>query len=126
MQWECGEKKGGVLVNEKYAKTARMLRDKCCNNCLHGRWQTCRKRAIGEHCGTLENVAADLIEKLASELEQAKREQDAAKRDLELSVEKCEYCKKAPAFKTCPKWQECSDCYGWEWRGPCAENGGTE
>lgn len=67
--------------------------------------------------------AADLIKQLTAELEQVKRERDAAVKELSRAVDACEYCGKTVKMQNCPKWQECSECCGWEWRGVCAENG---
>lgn len=69
---------------------------------------------------------ADLIEQLTAELEQVKRERDAAVKELSSAVDACEYCSKLDTRLTCPEWQECNKCCGWKWRGPCAENGGAE
>ena len=59
--------------------------------------------------------AAHLIESLSAELEQAKRERDAAKHDL---IPSCAICAHNRGLK---KWDdECNDCYDkskWQWRG---------
>lgn len=69
---------------------------------------------------------ADIIEQLSSELEQVKRERDAAINELKDAVEACEYCKKFAKRSFCSELENCDECCGWEWRGPCAENGGAD
>ena len=79
---------------------------------------------------------ADFIESLAAELEKVKRERDAAVRDIRhdcdtckhkeacLSNDFCEECGHAESDNT-----PCCSCHNlcnWEWRGPWAENGGSE
>lgn len=60
-------------------------------------------------------TAANLIESLSAELEQVKRERDAAKQDL---IPSCSICVHNRGLK---KWDdECIDCYDkskWQWRG---------
>ena len=86
--------------------------------------------------------ARQLREALA-ELERVKRERDAALNDLKIADfwGNCQFCKHVDdhdaACETndylCCDCQEptcacktCANATGWEWRGPCAENGGTE
>jgi len=65
-------------------------------------------------CGLMK-AAADLIESLSAELEQVKRERDAAMQDL---IPSCSICVHNRGLK---KWDdECIDCYDkskWQWRG---------
>lgn len=52
-------------------------------------------------------------EKLRAELEQVKRERDAAIRDLEM-VSVCDTC----VHEHAPSCPGCNDAENWEWRGP--------
>ena len=52
-------------------------------------------------------------EKLRDELEQVKRERDAAIRDLEM-VSVCDTC----VHEHAPSCPGCNDAENWEWRGP--------
>jgi hypothetical protein len=75
----------------------------------------------------LYETALQVAIKYQRELEQVKRERDAAINELSY-FRKCSNCRKHSS--------EGGDCYGnhacgngnpdWEWRGVCAENGGTE
>ena len=79
---------------------------------------------VGNHCeDKLESDAADLIERLSEELEQVKRERDAAIRDARRGG----HCVKCKHWGT----KRCLDCcysFGvgendnWEWRGVVKEN----
>lgn len=65
------------------------------------------------------NAAADLIEALAAELEQVKRERDAAVEDLKdycyTGKVMCHYCKFLGNGRFCEN--ECGDGECFEWRG---------
>lgn len=95
----------------------------------------CKDAAIAEQSRQLKAALA--------ELEQVKRERDAALNDLKIADfwGNCQFCKYVgdhdAACETndylCCDCQEptcacktCANATGWEWRGPCAENGGTE
>ena len=52
-------------------------------------------------------------EKLRADLEQVKRERDAAIRDLEM-VSVCDTC----VHEHAPSCPGCNDAENWEWRGP--------
>ena len=78
-------------------------------------------------------IATDLIEQLTAELEQVKRERDAAVRDVKSLCATnyfignyCAYCKynepDGQCFHNCEPY---SDKWGWHWRGVCAETGGA-
>lgn len=78
--------------------------------------------------------AADLIEQLTAELEQVRRERDAAVEDLRGRCYACANArshKKYPNLKTCEYFSiavggyEITRCDKWQWRSPCAENGGV-
>lgn len=88
--------------------------------------------------------AADMIEKLSAELEQVKRERDAAIADME-EVQGCicqackHYYQPDPNVRkwSCrvlgEYWADICDhdgglllCGSFKWRGPCAENGGAD
>lgn len=66
------------------------------------------------------------LKRMEDKLEQAKRERDAAARDFKVFVHDgyaCKFCAKDR--------RECGshagfDCELFEWRGPCAENGGGQ
>ena len=76
------------------------------------------------------NIAADLIEFLAAELEQVKRERDAAVKDI-YSMKACALCKHYPSGEECETYfllcnecdnencicKECVDGKKMEWRG---------
>lgn len=76
-----------------------------------------------------EQSQADRIEKLEAELEQVKRERDAAVKDLKDSDEACEYCANyeghirecnLDCYGSCKKNDcKCNGCRGehWQWRG---------
>lgn len=78
-------------------------------------------------CSSNKNVAAlALIRQLEAENAELKRELDAAKQDMkEIAQDNdyqiCAYCKKYPFFCS-----ECEEYSGFEWRGPCEENGGPK
>lgn len=81
--------------------------------------------------------AAELLRNLSGELEQVKKERDAALTDL-WNMCSCKKCKHIGSSATDDS--KCTDCWlgtipghpelshrtNWEWRGPCKENGGTE
>lgn len=77
----------------------------------------------------LQDKAADLIEQLTAELEQVRRERDAAVRDLSVH-DHCALCKHYDCRIDDSPCRECLDSKKawalWQWRGPCAENGGAE
>lgn len=64
--------------------------------------------------------AADLIESLAAELEQVKRERDAAVEELDHFCDNCKYVDNAYGEEPCPsrtEYDHCDRCPGWQWRG---------
>ena len=69
------------------------------------------------------------LRQAAEALEEAERERDAAVRDIEIH-DGCEACKHADLLETDSPCREClasSEWFPlWQWRGPCAENGGAE
>lgn len=73
----------------------------------------------------MQEQAIDRLEKLykdtLAELEQVKRERDAALLELKESVDSCTFCKKYGDGRTCPMCGKCTECCGWEWRGPKEE-----
>ena len=74
-------------------------------------------------------IATDLIEELTAELEQVKRERDAAVRDLR-EQNACAHCKHyQPGNLAANCEHECmfisGSKTGWQWRGVCEENGGA-
>lgn len=87
----------------------------------------------------LQDKAADLIEQLTAELEQVKRERDAAVWDIKNS-QPCFACRHFQRNEgSCKGGRQCmfemltADEFGeeyegllWQWRGVCAENGGAE
>ncbi len=82
-------------------------------------------------CNSLRRQAADLIESLEAELEQAKRERNAAIKN----ANSCRACKHAKPWKVNSSLVSCdklninkiaTGCPYFEWRGPCAQNGGAE
>lgn len=91
-----------------------------------------------EECEELKNQAADLIESLTAELEttrhqleQAKQERNAWKLLAEAAVNDFGKCCAICKYNTesmCVNPNGCLNISGtntgWEWRGPCAENGG--
>lgn len=83
------------------------------------------------------NEAAEMLQDLAAELEQVKRERDAALTDLwnMCSCKKCKHIGSSATddskcgdcwLRTVPGHPELSHRTNWEWRGLCKENGGTE
>lgn len=102
------------------------LRQKACADCVFYVNDWCRHLKKDSHCeDNTEHEAADMIEQLTAELEQVKRERDAAVNDI---PKDCGNCRKNFSNRThqqCEKWP-CGKCCGWQWRGPCAENGGVE
>ena len=79
--------------------------------------------------------AADMIEQLTAELEQTTRERDAAIRELHNGVyHLCISCKSCRGKDGCEKFgkrdiaegEYVAMCGQYEWRGPCAQNGGVE
>lgn len=74
------------------------------------------------NCNVLDyvNDAADLIESLAAELEQVKRERDAAVDELDHFCDNCKYVDNAYGEYPCPsrtEYDHCDSCPGWQWRG---------
>lgn len=67
---------------------------------------------------TMLHTAADVVESLLAELEQTKRERDAAVEDLS-SNWKCAICKhKCYPIDECPYYKTCGLAYmHWQWRG---------
>lgn len=59
------------------------LRKSACNGCIHNKIGRCMHIQQGKFCGSERHAAADLIEKLSAELEQVKRERNAAIADME-------------------------------------------
>ena len=72
--------------------------------------------ALKEH---IEHCPEHPASRLRAELEQVKRERDAARHD----AKGCHTCAK---FRQCDPLSGHAQCLGYKWRGPCAENGGTE
>lgn len=76
-------------------------------------------------CSTI----AVMLKRLSEELEQVKRERDAAVRDLS-AHDHCAICKDYDCRMNDSPCRECLDSKKawelWQWRGVCAENGGTE
>ena len=76
-------------------------------------------RAFADQEDVLDNAATAIStlqaenEKLRAELEQVKRERDAAIRDLEM-VSVCDTC----VHEHAPSCPGCNDAENWEWRGP--------
>jgi len=77
--------------------------------------------------------AAELLRDLSGELEQVKRERDAALTDL-WNMCSCKKCKHIGSvngkcddcwLRTIPGHSELSHRTHWEWRGMCVENGGV-
>lgn len=70
---------------------------------------------------------AILLKDLSEELEQVKRERDAAVKDLAV-IKFCALCRNDDTNDDLPF--ACTWCgsskQNWQWRGPCAENGGVE
>lgn len=81
-------------------------------------------------CGEddIKNRAADLIEQLTAELEQVRRERDAAIYDLTEHGQNCHTCRH---YDKTVNDDPCANCRGgyieehWQWRG-VQENGGAE
>lgn len=75
--------------------------------------------AFPHDTGKIINACADLIESLAAELEQVKRERDAAVADLKdycyTGKVMCHYCKFLGNGRFCEN--ECGDGECFEWRG---------
>ena len=67
--------------------------------------------------------AADLLESLSNELEQVKRERDAAVEDMELMGEYRPYCQVCAHVNSDSKQEPCFSCCegyminNWQWRG---------
>lgn len=81
--------------------------------------------------GRLHRYAADVIESMTAELEQVKRERNAAIKD----ANSCRACKHAKPWNVNSYLVSCdklninkiaTGCPYFEWRGPCAQNGGAE
>lgn len=72
---------------------------------------------------------AMMLERLTVELEQVKRERDAAIYDLTEHGQNCHTCRH---YDKTVNDDPCSNCRGgyieehWQWRGVCAENGGKK
>lgn len=70
-----------------------------------------------------------LVEQLTAELEQVRRERDAAVRDVSVH-DPCAVCKHCDCGINDSPCRECLDgkkpWEEWQWRGVCAENGGAE
>lgn len=75
-------------------------------------------------------LAVDMIVQMAADLEELRQERDAAVRDLKHKSFGCEKCKHymIASGKMCdlPIGERKHSFGCWEWRGPCAENGGVE
>lgn len=83
-----------------------------------------------DEAGCVENLfhgAANLIESMAAELEQVKRERDAAVRDMAV-IKFCAVCRHDDTKDELPL--ACTSCgsgkQNWRWRGLCKGNGGGE
>lgn len=95
------------------------LRTKCreegsCNVC--GKNSFCHLHGDEE----LSDLAADLIESLSEELEQVKRERDAAVEDLRKvcrAVRVCFCCKSREAEYVSNDCMDCINGCNWQWRG---------
>lgn len=70
-------------------------------------------RTVVEKVRSALSTIQDENEKLRAELEQVKRERDAAIRDLEM-VSVCDTC----VHEHAPSCPGCNDAENWEWRGP--------
>ena len=96
-----------------------------CSDCVF-MTLTCAHRRNGEYCETNIHDAANLIERIAAELEQVKRERDAAVKDLEV-IKLCALCRNDETKDKLPF--ACTSCgsgkSNWRWRGLCKENGGS-
>lgn len=108
-------------MDEKAKKIVDGLR--CCNEIPHdctkkGCYLASSKRIC---VMALRDDAADLIERLSEELDQVKRERDAAINDMRKYYGLCSTCKHKDGVK-CKLYEEgCKPCK-WQWRGVCAEN----
>ena len=71
------------------------------------------KRFVALDAATALSTLQEENEKLRAELEQVKRERDAAIRDLEM-VSVCDTC----VHEHAPSCPGCNDAENWEWRGP--------
>ena len=108
---------------QKYVKRiVRVLRGDGCDEC---EYNECKYYGSGCDFIRLVNDAANLIENLSEELEQVKKERDAAVSDARLGG----HCKKCKYIESIPENEPCRSCcyaYGdkdkWEWRGICKEN----
>lgn len=98
-------------------KAIEYLREDACVSCIFNSF-------IGECTSILEcraRKAADLIEALSAELEQVKRERDAAVEDLRCSA-RCIYCEH---YAKSTQEEPCNTCMNyldysktkWQWRG---------
>ena len=77
-----------------------------------------QREALASKDAAIAEQARQLREALAA-LEKVKRERDAARHD----AKGCHTCAK---FRQCDPLSGHAECLGYKWRGPCAENGGTE
>lgn len=73
------------------------------------------------------HVTHEVYQQILAELEQVKRERDAAVYDLTSYHGDCKTCRhmadtSESACRACSNGKD----NNWTWRGPCAENGGTE
>lgn len=121
-------------MNEDVRGFIQKLRQKACADCVFYVNDWCRHLKKDSHCeDNTEHEAADMIEQLTAELEQVKRERDAAVWELGSGKSCCASCKhddtrgRDEPCRTCLKSINLFDTPSrYEWRGPCAENGGAE
>lgn len=114
-------------MTDEAKRLIKAMRTRCaeqsdCNNCP--KWDYCI--VDGDH--VMRNKAADLIESLAAELEQVKRERDAAIEDLETMGEYrpyCDVCLYKDSDATNEPCRSCCEGYlvsNWQWRGVKGDN----
>lgn len=125
-------------------ETAKALR--CCAEGLTGCLDCPLLGKSKRYCDDMHNNAADQLELLTAELEttrlQLKRAEqernawklraEAAERDIDHCCSTCQY--HYVFFNGCTPDHDCTNpdggctnnCDRWHWRGPCAENGGTD
>lgn len=109
-------------MTEEAKRCVVALRTKCREE---GSCDVCGKNSFCHVHGDeeLSDLAADLIESLSAELEQVKRERDAAVEDLRkvcLATEVCFCCKSRNTDYTEYVSNDCMDCIkhcNWQWRG---------
>lgn len=101
-------------MTDKAQKIIAALRTACgetCDDCPADEW------CHGNGTRSLEDDAADLIESISVELEQVKRERDAAVADINMCCP-CDVCTRScTSYKVNP-YDECAE---FEWRGVSAD-----